>query len=75
MADIFKEAYELPPGEAKLLSALFESFPEMLPHNRDRLNKGSRKVWVCNLRKKIRPDGLGIKNIKARGYQLVEVRA
>jgi len=35
----------------------------------------SRKVWVCNLRKKLKPHGYSVHNIHGLGYQLVEIAA
>jgi len=67
--------YGLQPGEAKLFVALRKSYPDILPHGKDRLNKDSRKVWVCNLRKKLKPHGYSVHNIHGLGYQLVEIAA
>ena len=67
--------FRLTPGEAKLFVQLREAFPDMRDHHIHRLNKESRKVWACSLRKKIKPYGLNIMNIRGKGYQLIEVAA
>jgi DNA-binding response OmpR family regulator len=71
---IAARVYGLRPAEARLLTDLRESYPKILPHCRNH-NKGSRKVWVCNLRKKLRPYGFDVNNVRGKGYRLVEVSA
>lgn len=65
--------YGLSAGEAKFFVELREAAPDMRDHHVNRLNKETRKVWACNLRKKIKHHGFDIVNIRGKGYQLVEV--
>lgn len=64
--------YDLQPTQARILVALCE-FPDYAPHWAVHENDAARKVHVSNIRRKLRPHGLGIASVRGMGYRLEKI--